>query len=66
MLRLSAWLDGYGGTGNLENRLLAHAKQVIADTREVLIPFIDQTLLRVLANSLRALTDSNGEIALYY
>jgi hypothetical protein len=64
LLRLSSWLDGHGGTGDLENRLLAHAKQVIADTREDLIPFIDQTLLRTLTNCLRALTDSNGEIAL--
>jgi len=64
LLRLSFWLDAYGGTGSLEERLAAHAKQVIADTSADLIPDVDQTLLETLANRLRALADSNDEITL--
>ena len=63
LLRLSSWLDGTEARA-WKRDSLAHAKQVIAETSADLIPVIDQTLLQILANRLRALTDSNDEIAL--
>lgn len=64
LIQLANWFDETGRTKDLKDRLIAHAREVIAQSQVDLMNPIDELLLRTLADQLSALVDSKPHVTL--